>query len=518
MDKQAFFADPWANFAAGDRELWMKQATEELLKVNKAAACPDLARFGDEFSAPTHVGYPGLGDRRRGANAAGYLANPWRIAQGTGEVLPHLANQALKQTIALGADAIALDISAGLYLETVEDMSQLFDGISLRDHALHIYTGATSIPVLSLLKLQSLQSANDGKRYWGCVGNDPLGEYAKNGNAYADLDCYLDQWAATMRWQVMSMPKIRCILLRGSVYHNGGASAAQELACLAASSMEYVDGLLAREMAIDDIAKQFRWEVVMSGHFGEDVAKLRAARMLWAKLMRGYGGNEQSQCLDLSTAESDFYQSSQEPEQVWMLQMWRTAAAIAGGAGLIQLPAERGKKDLCLLTCQPLWKKMAVDLPPDPWGGAYYLERLTQEIVEEAWQYWQKLAKAGGMEEALIDGMVQDDIETAFQQQAAAKGMTSFLGSRNQQRLPGRQFSPGEDVRQARTKALAEHNKKVDARLVAQDLAKVDGCVCTAMAAFSAGATTSQVLKALNKGAPLPTQAIMNHCGQLPLF
>ncbi|MCR4962647.1 MAG: acyl-CoA mutase large subunit family protein [Firmicutes bacterium] len=517
MDKQTFFAEPWADIAAGDREKWMKQAAEELRLADKTAVLPELQRLAAEPPSLPPVGYPGQGDLRRGVSAAGFWAKPWRIAWGTPEVLPHLANAALKESLALGANAVSLDGSAGLYTETVEDMMQLMDGIDLTALPLHVYTGATAIPFLSLLKLQSLQSGSNGKAYWGCVGSDPLGEYAKKGNAAAGLDCYLDQWAATMRWQVMSMPKVRCILLRGSVYHNGGASAAGELACLAAASMEYIDGLLERDMDMDDIARQFRWEVTVSGDFAEDVAKLRAARMLWAKLIRAYGGSVQAQALDLATVESSFYTLPQEPAQAQTLRMLRAAASIAGGADLHLLQAAEGDM-ASLLACRPLWQSMAEHMPPDPWGGANYLEYLTREIAEEAWRYWQKLDQAGGMQEALFDGMVQDDIEKTFRQKAEAKGVAAAAGSHNPQLLPGRQFSVNQEVRLARTKALAEHNKNVDARMVAQDLAKVDGCVCTAMAAFTVGATTGQVLKALNKGASFPSQGITDHRGQLPLY
>ncbi|MEG1537897.1 MAG: methylmalonyl-CoA mutase family protein, partial [Clostridiales bacterium] len=122
-----------------------------------------------------------------------YIAAPWRIAQGADALLPKEANGMLREHILQGGNGVSLDLTAGLYLETVEDMLELFDKVCPRDNPLNIYCGATPIPFLSLLKLRSLHLGYESRTYRGCAGGDPVGEYALRGKLPADMDCYLDQ-------------------------------------------------------------------------------------------------------------------------------------------------------------------------------------------------------------------------------------------------------------------------------------------------------------------------------------
>ncbi len=525
MDKSQLFGGSLPKPAAFSREFWEKKARAQMEEAgvdwpeqaNPEGIRPLLLYTEEQWSGQS--GFPGGGDRRRGGTAAGAWAAPRRISQGADAVLPEDANRQLRDHILHGGNGTSLDLTGGLYLETLQDMLALFDKVCPRTNPLNVYAGATPVPFLSLLKLRSLHLGYDSKTYLGCAGGDPLGEYALRGKLPADLDCYLDQFAATMRWAVLNIPGVKCIFVRGGVYHNGGASAGQELACVLAAAVEYIDGLLQRGHHIDDIARQIRLEFCLGGDLFLDAAKLRAARMLWAGLIDAYGGGEQAQKADISGADSYFYQSVGQP----LTNISRsTIAALAAWLGAadqlcstpydrVDAPCSDQARRLALDNQLLLQQQFELCQPMDPAGGSYYLESLTRQVAEQAWRYLCKLEQAGGMLEALQDGMVQEDVAATLQARLAAR--PAGAARDGGEALPGQAAAgqSGAAIREARAKAMAQHNQTVDPQVVAQNLANVDGCVCTAMAALSAGATVTQVTRALNRGHLQPIPAIKPH-------
>ncbi|MEG1997932.1 MAG: methylmalonyl-CoA mutase family protein, partial [Clostridiales bacterium] len=428
-----------------------------------------------------------------------YIAAPWRIAQGADALLPKEANGMLREHILQGGNGVSLDLTAGLYLETVEDMLELFDKVCPRDNPLNIYCGATPIPFLSLLKLRSLHLGYESRTYRGCAGGDPVGEYALRGKLPADMDCYLDQFAAAMRWLVMNAPGVKCIFIRSAVYHNGGADPGQELGCVMAAARVYIEGLLQRGQHIDDIAHQIRLEFSLSDNLMLEAAKLRAARRIWARMIAAYGGGGAARKADISGVDSAFYRNSQQPELNVLRSAGAAMAAVCGGVEQLQLmPGDVGEhasslggRQLARNTQLLLANQLQYAHPAALLATSPALEQQICQLAVQGWDYLRQIEQAGGMMAALEDGLPQTDIAAAFQQK-----QIDFVPLRLAQTglMQTAEQAAGDDethrcaglVREARAKALAAHHQQVDSEAVAQNLANIDGCVCTVMAAMAA--------------------------------
>lgn len=448
----------------------------------------------------------------------------WLIAQNVDAVLPEQANMILRDSIAKGVNSISLDLTGGLFLDTLDDMMVLFDRVCARVNPMHIYCGATTVPFLALLKLRSLKLGYDCKTYRGCAGCDPLGEYARRGRLPADIDCYLDQMASTMRWMIMNIPHVKTILIRGSVYHNGGASAVQEVACCMATAKEYITELNQRGLSVSDIAKNICLEFSVGSNFIEEIAKLRAARLVWTRMIKELGGNEAAQQADITARTSAFTAVAGVAELNIMRNTIQAVAAALAGVNYLQV-APFDQADGCSDDYSRNIARNCQLLLQHEFGLADQaclliesanIDSIISKMVTDIEQYLDKLQDAGGMFAALQEDMPQDDIADNLEQrqQQLAFRRDSVIGV-NTYANNGKIFEDkpqiAANIREARLKVRTAHLQKIDKTIVANDIGKIDGCVCSVLAAFSSGATTEEVMKALNKGKMVSITPIIPH-------
>ena len=282
------------------------------------------------------LSFPGVEDYLRGVKSAGYLEEPWAIAQKLGFCEPQKANAVLKEELAKGGTALSFDFGE-LCMSNADDVVAMLEGICLLKPELNIFVGASALPLLGLLKARVIKNNIDDYSYHGCIGADPIGCYAQQGKAYAGLECSYKQMGAAMRWASEHMPQVRTIFIQGSVYHDAGANAVQEVAAAMAAAVVYIDELLEQGFAIDDIARQIRFRFSLGANFFMEIAKLRAARVVWAQIVKTYGGSEEAAKLNVSATTSAFTATVYDPYVNILRATTQAFSGVVGGVDLLSV-------------------------------------------------------------------------------------------------------------------------------------------------------------------------------------
>lgn len=364
---------------------------------------------------------PGFPPFVRGGIAAGCLAHPWDIAQELPYSDPASFNTALRHelehgqtVIHLALDSIADNVST--LLNTTADCAAAFDGMDLTALPIAVEAGTSALPVVSILTACLNQRNQSTSSLRGCVANDPLGVLALKGSLAVEQ--IYDETAELTRWSIDHAPQIEPLSINTSVYHNSGANAVQELAYGIATGVEYVRAMLKRGLNIDEIAPRTRFFFVIGSHFFMEVAKLRAARILWSQIVDAFGGSAHSQRMRLHTQTSTFNKTAIDPyTNILRTAVESFAGAIGGSESIRVTPFDEPiglSSDFSrrIARNQQLVLQYETGLTHliDPAGGSWYLETLTNWLAREAWGLFQNIEKQGGMLAALKAGLPQQQI------------------------------------------------------------------------------------------------------------
>jgi methylmalonyl-CoA mutase len=215
------------------------------------------------------------------------------------------------------------------------------------------------------------------------------------------------------------MPNVKTVIVRGEPYHNGGANAVQELAFAFATAVEYIRACLDRGVAIDAIAPRIQFSFSVGSNFFMEIAKLRAARLIWSNIAKAFGGNEQSQKIAMHARTSYFTKTVYDPYVNMLRAAAEAFAATVGGADSLHVspfdeavgPADEFSRRIARNTQLILLEEAHIANVIDPAGGSYYVETLTAQVAEEAWKLFQQIEAKGGIVQALQDGFVQEQVE-----------------------------------------------------------------------------------------------------------
>jgi methylmalonyl-CoA mutase len=299
----------FSEFAPADYNKWKESAVVALkgTPFEKSMYTPTYegitleplytAEHASAIEAPKS--FPGVYNFARGGKASGYISKPWEIAQPSDALSPADANVQIRRDLEKGATTLSLlldgssllgldaDVSdagweSGLSVSTLSDMESLFDSIDLTRYPIHIYAGASSTPLIGLAAALAERRGILPDRLRGCIGADPLGSWLQNGGIFCDADQLFDEMAHAIFWTEKHMPAMRTVLIRGSIVHNGGGSAIQEVGCAIAETVETFRNLRTRQISIDMFARHLRFEFSLSSNFFMEIAKIRAAREVWA--------------------------------------------------------------------------------------------------------------------------------------------------------------------------------------------------------------------------------------------
>ncbi len=484
---------------------------------------------------------PGEPDYLRGTESAGYLAAPWTIAQACDAALPWQANECIRQELARGSEAIHIvldgatlrcrdeaepgaELSRGLSLATLRDVDETLRDIDLGSTPIHVFAGASAAPLLGLLVARSrAQGAlRTVAEFSGCVGADPLGILARDGALCCPLGQLYDEMALTIQWTRSNMPRMRTILVRGDVYHDGGANAAQEIACAMATAVSYLDAMRLRGIDADSAASQMRFCFSLGANFFMEIAKLRAVRMVWSQIAEAFGCGEGARKIDIFATTSGFTKTVYDPYVNILRNATEAFSGVIGGIGGLNVrgfdeamrsgdeQSRRISRNMQIL----LRNEFELLQPVDPAGGSWYVESLTESVAELAWAQFQKIEASGGMLESLRSGAIQAEIDAVLQARfknlstRSDRAVGSNMYANTTEQPLAVTIRDGNAMREIRRLAVAEYRETVDDAFRREQLERIPDSIGAAegeflnvvVDAFLAGATLGDVRRILDDG------------------
>ncbi|TNE56384.1 MAG: methylmalonyl-CoA mutase [Bacteroidetes bacterium] len=377
-----------------------------------------------------------------GPYASMYVTRPWTIRQYAGFSTAEESNAFYRRNLAAGQKglSVAFDLAthrgydsdhprvegdvgkAGVAIDTVEDMKILFDQIPLDQMSVSMTMNGAVIPVMAFFIVAAEEQGVAPEQLSGTIQNDILKEFMVR-------NTYIYPPAASMRiigdifaYCARNMPKFNSISISGYHMHEAGAPAELELAYTLADGLEYIRTGLAAGLQIDDFAPRlsFFWGIGM--HHFREVAKLRAGRLLWAKLVKQFNPkSDKSLALRTHCQTSGWSLTEQDPFNNVARTCIEAMAAVLGGTQslhtnsfdeAIALPTDFSAK-IARDTQLFIQNESDVCRAVDPWAGSYYVENLTRELVEQAWALIQEVEELGGMAKAIEEGLPKLRIEEA---------------------------------------------------------------------------------------------------------
>jgi methylmalonyl-CoA mutase len=385
---------------------------------------------------------PGLAPYVRGPQATMYAGRPWTIRQYAGFSTAEESNAFYRKALAAGGQGIsvAFDLAthrgydsdhprvtgdvgkAGVAIDSVEDMKILFDGIPLDKVSVSMTMNGAVLPILAGYIVAAEEQGVKQEQLAGTIQNDILKEFmVRNTYIYppapsmkiiGDIIAYCSR----------NMPRFNTISISGYHIQEAGANAALELAYTLADGKEYIRTALAAGLDIDEFAPRlsFFWGIGMN--FYMEIAKLRAARLLWTRIVSEFGPkNPKSSMLRTHSQTSGWSLTEQDPYNNVVRTTIEAMAAVFGGTQslhtnaldeAIALPTEFSAR-IARNTQLIIQEETGITNVVDPWGGSYMMESLTQSIADKAWELIEEVEQAGGMAKAIETGMPKLRIEEA---------------------------------------------------------------------------------------------------------
>lgn len=390
-----------------------------------------------------HVGFAaGFTPNLRGPYSTMYVRRPWTIRQYAGFSTAEESNAFYRRNLAAGQKglSVAFDLAthrgydsdhervvgdvgkAGVAIDSVEDMKVLFDQIPLNEMSVSMTMNGAVLPIMAFFIVAAEEQGVKAEALSGTIQNDILKEFmVRNTYIYPpapSMKIIADIFAYTSK----NMPKFNSISISGYHMQEAGATADIELAYTLADGLEYIRTGLAAGMHIDEFAPRlsFFWAIGMN-HFME-IAKMRAGRMLWAKLVKQFNPkDERSLALRTHCQTSGWSLTEQDPfNNVARTCIEAAAAAFGGTQSLhtnaldeaIALPTDFSAR-IARNTQLFLQEETQITKTVDPWGGSYYVEKLTAELAEKAWELIEEVESLGGMTKAIEAGIPKLRIEEA---------------------------------------------------------------------------------------------------------
>lgn len=364
--------------------------------------------------------FPGLVDFRRGADPLGYLIHNWKVAQRIPCKTPEELKEKLMSALSNGQTAISFEPFAKLFASE-ELMPELLQEVYAKYPFAVDAKGYFSEMIASLERTAG--SAENLEKITGYVASDPLASFVTEGSMPADTDAFFAAWAETIQRAKKSLPNLRTVLVNAAVYHNGGANAIQELGASLATGVFYIQQLLDNGFGLEEAFAQPVFNFAMGANFFMEIAKLRAARIVWNKVGEVYGVAEKYRRIQIAAETSSFTKTIYDP-YVNILRSGNEAfAAVLGGIQYLHVGAfdevtgsssfsERIARNSQLI----LQNEAHLQTTADPAGGSWYVEALTQELAEKAWVLFQTIEANGGILAVLKSNWLQEQISEVLEQ------------------------------------------------------------------------------------------------------
>jgi methylmalonyl-CoA mutase N-terminal domain/subunit len=389
------------------------------------------------------LNFPGQFPYTRGVQATMYRGRLWTMRQYAGMGDAEESNRRYKYLLSNGTTglSVAFDLptqigldsdhplamgevgKVGVAIDSIEDMMRLFDGINLEKISTSMTINATASILLALYIVTARRTGRDVRKLSGTVQNDVLKEYIARGT-------YIYPPAQAMRiitdifsYAHENVPEWNTISISGYHMREAGCTAAQEVAFTLANGISYVQAAIDAGLGVDDFAPRLSFFFNAHSNFLEEVAKFRAARRMWARIMRDHFGakNPKSLMLRFHTQTAGSTLTAQQPENNIVRTALQAMAAVMGGTQSLHtnsfdealaLPTEQSAR-IALRTQQIIAYESGAPQTVDPLAGSYYIESLTNQIETQAREYLDKIDAMGGTLKAIERGFIQQEIQNA---------------------------------------------------------------------------------------------------------
>ena len=410
--------------------------TPEGITVKPLYTAADLEALEDQ------PGLPGFAPYTRGVRATMFANRPWTIRQYAGFATAEESNAFYKRNLAGGQKglSVAFDLAthrgydsdhprvrgdvgkAGVAIDTVEDMKRLFDGIPLGEVSVSMTMNGAVLPVLAAYVVAAEEQGVGAEKLGGTIQNDILKEFMVRNTYIYPPEPSMRIVADIVAYTARHMPRFNSISISGYHMQEAGATLVQELGFTLADGLDYVRAALSRGLAIDDFAPRLSFFFCIGMNFFMEVAKLRAARLLWAKFMREFEAKDpRSLMLRTHCQTSGVSLAEQDPYNNVVRTAYEALAAVLGGTQslhtnaldeAVALPTDFSAR-IARNTQLILQHETGVPRVVDPLGGSYYVEALTASLAREASALIDEVEELGGMTKAVAAGMPKLRIEEA---------------------------------------------------------------------------------------------------------
>jgi methylmalonyl-CoA mutase len=439
----------------GDDADSLTWATPEGIDVKPLYTAADV----DALPTDQRENIPGFPPFVRGVRASMYANRPWTIRQYAGFSTAEESNAFYRRNLAAGQMglSVAFDLAthrgydsdhprvvgdvgkAGVAIDSVEDMKVLFDGIPLDKMSVSMTMNGAVIPVLAMFVVAGEEQGVDRAQLSGTIQNDILKEFmVRNTYIYPPAPS-MRAVADIITYTARNMPRYNSISISGYHMQEAGATAEQELAFTIADGLEYVRAALAQGLDVDEFAGRLSFFFAIGTNFFMEIAKLRAARLLWHRVMTRFEPKkQQSLMLRTHCQTSGVSLTEQDPYNNVVRTAVEAMAAVLGGTQSLHtnafdealgLPTEFSAR-IARNTQLILAEETGITHVVDPLGGSYYVEALTDELASKAWALIEEIEEIGGMTKAVESGMPKLRIEesAARRQARVDRGQDVVVG------------------------------------------------------------------------------------------
>jgi methylmalonyl-CoA mutase, N-terminal domain len=430
---------PKTEIASGSPSATADPETGSHIPVRSFYTPADLKGWDQE----REVGYPGEYPFTRGVQATMYRGRLWTMRQYAGMGDAEESNKRYKYLLANGTTglSVAFDLptqigldsdnslaagevgKVGVAIDSIEDMQRLMDGIDLTKISTSMTINATASILLALYVAVAKRQGAEIRKLSGTVQNDVLKEYIARGTYIYPPRQAMRVITDLFAWTSENLPDWNTISISGYHMREAGSSAVQEVAFTLGNGMAYVQAAIDAGLDVDKFAPRLSFFFNAHSNFLEEVAKFRAARRMWARIMREHFGakSPKSWMLRFHTQTAGSTLTAQQPENNIVRTALQALSAVLGGTQSLHtnafdealaLPTERSAR-IALRTQQIIGYESGVPQTIDPLAGSYYIETLTNEIEQRAAEYLGKIEVMGGMLRAIERGYVQQEIQNA---------------------------------------------------------------------------------------------------------
>jgi methylmalonyl-CoA mutase N-terminal domain/subunit len=455
------------------------------------------------------IGYPGEYPYTRGVQATGYRGRLWSIRQYAGYGTPEETNKRFKFLLKEGQPglSVAFDLptqlgydsddplsvgevgKVGVAIDTLADMETMFDGIPLDQVSTSMTINAPASVLVAMYAVVGQKQGVPQDRVSGTAQNDVLKEYVARGTYIYPPKPSLRLAADLMSYCARELPRFNAISISGYHIRDAGSTAVQEMAFTFANAMAYIEATLERGVNVDDIGPRISWIFNTQNNFLEEVAKYRALRRMWAKIMRERFKAEDPRSWMLRThvQTGGATLTAQQPENNIVRAALQALATTLGGVQslalscydeALALPTEEAQR-IAVRTQQVIAYESGVPNTADPLGGSYYIESLTNELERRAWEYLDRIEDMGGAIAAIESGYYQREIQEAAYayQKAIDEGAKVIVGVNKFQQEneePQIIFRVNPEAERAQHERLTRIRKERDQKVVDAALSRLE--------------------------------------------